>query len=87
MVKDADNIYYCNKNQVVCRGRYGHFTMEQTNNKMAISPRTHNPRTLILGTVIYIVSIFYHAKNQVGGLCVGKISIQTGNLPHTLLKP
>ena len=37
---------------------------------MVISPPTHNPRTL--GTVIYIISIFYRTKNQVRGLCVGR---------------
>ena len=30
---------------VVCRRRYGHFTMERTKNKMTISPPTHNPCT------------------------------------------
>ena len=29
------------------------------------------PTHLIFGTVIYMVSIFYHTTNQVGGLCVG----------------
>ena len=33
---------------VVRRRRYGHFTMEQTKNKMTISPPTHNPHTWFL---------------------------------------
>ena len=48
--------------------------------KMAISPPTH-----IFGALIDIVTIFYHTKNQVGGLCVGGVSIQPGDLPQTPL--
>ena len=35
---------------------------------------------LICDTVIYMVGVFYHTKNQVGGLCVGGVS---GVLPRT----
>ena len=38
---------------VVRRRRYGHFTMKRTKNEITISPPTHNPHTLIFGTVIY----------------------------------
>ena len=77
MVKDTDNIYYCTKNQAreFCVDRdmvilfVGSF-----HGKMTISPPTHNPRIWFFGKVIDIVSIFYHTKNQVGGLCVGGVS-------------
>ena len=39
-------------------------------NKIHISAYTQ-PAHLIFGTVIDIVSIFYHTKKHVGGLCVG----------------
>ena len=65
MVKDTRNIFYCTKNEMrgFCVGRdmvilfFGSF-----HGKMTITPPTH----LICGTVIDIVSIFYHTKNQVG---------------------
>ena len=46
------------------------------------------PTRLIFGTVIVIVSIFYHDKNQVGGLCVGGGTIQPGtyHTPQKLYK-
>ena len=37
-----------------------------------------NIRRLIFGTVINIVSILYHNKNQVGGSCVGGVSNKPG---------
>ena len=33
--------------------------------------------------MIDIVSIYFHTKNQVGGFCVGGVSIQPGDLPRT----
>ena len=46
------------------------------------------PAHWIFSTVIDIVMIFYHTKNQVGGLCIGAytiggVSIQPDNLPLT----
>ena len=40
--------------------------------------RLHTTHALDFGAVIDIVSIFYHTKNQVDGLCVGKVSLQPG---------
>ena len=48
-------------------------------NKIHIYSYT-KPTHLIFGTVIDIVSIFYHTKNQVGGLCIGGISLLNGSL-------
>ena len=75
-ITDADNIYYCTKNQM--RGLFVGGDMDilffgSFHGKMTISPPTHNPPHLIFDTVIYIVSIFCQTKNQVGGSCVGGV--------------
>ena len=56
----------------------GHFTKKFHKNER-ISAYTQ-PTDLIFGTVTDMVRIFYHTKNQVGGLCVGGVS---GVLPRT----
>ena len=68
LIKDADNIYYSTKNLVrrLCVGGNTVILLwNEPKNKMTISRPTHNPLTF--GTVIDIVSTFYHTKNQVGG--------------------
>ena len=57
---------------VVYRRRYDHLIFGMFHGKISL----HTHTTSIFGTVIDIASIFYHTKNQVGGLCVGGISIQ-----------
>ena len=42
------------------------------------------PTHLIFGTVIYIFSIFCHAKNQVGGSCVGGVSKKAREISPTI---
>ena len=51
--------------------------------KRVISPPKHNPHT---GFLVDIVSIVYHIKNPAGGLCVGGVSIQPGDLHTRLLE-
>ena len=69
------------------RRRYGRFTKKNTKNghftkkfhkNERISAYTQ-PTKMIFGTVLDMVGIFYHTKNQVGGLCVGGVS---GVLPR-----
>ena len=43
------------------------------------------PTHLIFGTVIDIANVLYHAKNQVGGLCVGGVRIQPEDLHHPVV--
>ena len=82
MVKDHHTIYYCTKTQVrgLCVGEditlLHEMNQKQNDHISAYTKPTH----LIFGTVIDIVNIFYHTKNQVGGLCVG------GNQNESLLK-
>ena len=75
MVKDADNSYYCAKNQSCVQAEiwpFYHGTNQKWNDYIyAYTQLTH----LIFGTII----IFYHTKNQVGELCVGGESIQPGD--------
>ena len=85
MVKDADNIYYCTKNQVrgLCVG--GDMAILFLVCSMGKWPylRLHTTHALDFSTVIDIAHILYHPKNQVAGLCVSGVSIQPSNLPRT----
>ena len=64
------------------RGQTPVWPWNKPKNKIHISAYTQ-PTHLIFGTVIDIVSIFYHTKNQVGGLCVGGVSNETRRTSHS----